>query len=154
MELTALAGGTNKPPAPPPPDRRDWKAVPTVYGGIEFRSRLEAKWAAAFDQLKWPWTYEPFDGNRYTPDFLLPEFTDRPALVEIKPAVTEAQYRAPIAKMTNGLAGHWDGDLLILGADPFPACWEYKPGLPAAYDDDAAKAGGFSLSREAQLQRR
>jgi hypothetical protein len=55
--------------------------IPTVYAGIEFRSRLEARWAAFFDRIQLRWTYEA------------------------------------------GLTGRWDGDLLILGADPLPA-WE------------------------------
>jgi hypothetical protein len=98
------------------------KAKPTVYAGIEFRSRLEAKWACFFDELGWRWTYEPFDGNGYIPDFLI--HGDSPLLVEVKPAVSLADYRAPIPKMIAGLSGQWPADLLIVGADPLPA-WEH-----------------------------
>jgi hypothetical protein len=28
-------------------------AIPTMHGGIEYRSRLEARWAAFFDELHW-----------------------------------------------------------------------------------------------------
>src|SRR6516225_10627508 len=111
MSLTEmLRGGHGWRPAPPPrhappaPVPLDALAAPrkgrpTVYAGIEFRSRLEARWACFFDRLRVRWVYEPFDGNRYTPDFLLHEFVeiDWPALAEIKPAVTQADYRAPIA---------------------------------------------------------
>lgn len=38
-------------------------AIPTKYNGINFRSRLEAKWAAFFDLLEWNWEYEPCDFN-------------------------------------------------------------------------------------------
>jgi hypothetical protein len=181
MSLTALAGGTDRPPIPPPPDRQDWKAMPTKYGGIEFRSRLEARWACFFDRIGWKWTYEPLDGNAYIPDFLvhvnhavklaafvgelmrsatsklqrmspiegddyhrllaylpaleavrypLLQLSPVPTLLEVKPAVTKAQYRAAIPKMTTGLAGRWDGQLWIVGADPLPA-WEWEPGEPA-----------------------
>ena len=40
-------------------------AIPTTYKGIYFRSRLEAKWAFVFDQIGWPWEYEPIDLNGY-----------------------------------------------------------------------------------------
>ena len=101
-----------------------------MYGGIEYRSRLEARWACFFDLWGYRFTYEPFDGNGYIPDFLL--HAD-PALAEIKPAVTFDEYRAAIPKMTAGLAGHWENDLWILGVDPL-AAWECGcplPGRPA-----------------------
>jgi hypothetical protein len=141
MSLTEMLRGGHgwrpAPPSPPPAPPRAHqpvrpKARPTVYAGIEFRSRLEARWACFFDELGVVWTYEPFDGNGYSPDLLLPHLTERPALAEIKPAVTEAEYRAAIPKMTAGLAGHWTGHLLILGADPLPA-WnvdELRPWVP------------------------
>lgn len=58
-------------------------ARPTIYKGIEMRSRLEARWAAAFDaELEeerlgglpgCEWEYEPFcfagAGGQYLPDF-------------------------------------------------------------------------------------
>lgn len=47
------------------------KAIPTTYAGINFRSRLEAKWAAFFDLAGFEWEYEPFDLDGWTPDFLL-----------------------------------------------------------------------------------
>src|SRR6516164_4732245 len=55
------------------------KAIETKYGGYKFRSRLEARWAVAFDEWELPWEYEPegynvatASGNvRYLPDFWL-----------------------------------------------------------------------------------
>lgn len=49
------------------------KAIETNYRGMHFRSRLEARWAIAFDSLKIPFEYE-FEGfelpsGRYLPDF-------------------------------------------------------------------------------------
>jgi hypothetical protein len=57
-------------------------AIPTVYRGRTYRSRLEAKWAAFFDRLGWRHEYEPFDLGSWSPDFLLP---DLDTLVEVKP---------------------------------------------------------------------
>lgn len=44
-------------------------AIPTMYAGVQFRSRLEARWAAFFDLIGWKWEYEPFDLPGYIPDF-------------------------------------------------------------------------------------
>jgi hypothetical protein len=58
-------------------------AIPTLYRGRMYRSRLEARWAAFFDRLGWAHEYEPFDLGPWSPDFLL---TDMSVLVEVKPA--------------------------------------------------------------------
>lgn len=92
-------------------------AITTIYGGIEYRSRLEARWAAFFAGIGWHFTYEPFDGDGYIPDFLI--HGERPLLVEVKPAVTVKDYTAPTAKAENGLRD-WNSDILIVGADPLP----------------------------------
>lgn len=51
-------------------------AIETRYAGHVFRSRLEARWAVFFDELKIEWQYElqgfVVDGSRYLPDFYLP----------------------------------------------------------------------------------
>jgi hypothetical protein len=53
------------------------KSVPLVYRGVQFRSSLEADWAATFDSLDWTgWEYEPVavevEGQAYLCDFHLP----------------------------------------------------------------------------------
>lgn len=48
-----------------------------------FRSRLEARWAAFFDLLRWPWSYEPFYCDGWLPDFVINGV--KPVLVEVKP---------------------------------------------------------------------
>ena len=58
-------------------------AIPTLYNGVQFRSRLEARWAAFFDLMQWPWEYEPFDLSGYIPDFYL-DF-EIPFIIEVKP---------------------------------------------------------------------
>jgi hypothetical protein len=59
-------------------------AIPTKYKHVQFRSRLEARWAAFFDLGKRRWAYEPFELEGYIPDFIL-YGQRRNALVEIKP---------------------------------------------------------------------
>ncbi len=99
-------------------------AVPTIYRGIEYRSRLEARWAAMFDLLDWRHTYEPLDGNGYIPDFLVEiPGEDDPILVEVKPAATSEEYRQPEEKAETGLSGHWKGPVLFLGVGPLPQCF-------------------------------
>ena len=59
--------------------------IPTVYNGRQYRSRLEARWAAFFDLLAWRHEYEPYDLGRWSPDFLLIGSCGSKVLVEIKP---------------------------------------------------------------------
>lgn len=101
-------------------------AIATIYRGIEYRSRLEARWAAFFDHLGWNFTYEPFDGDGYIPDFVI--HGDHPLLIEVKPATTQAEYEAPISKVTAGVREHWHHDILIVGLSPLttsvPTSWD------------------------------
>ena len=87
-------------------------AIPTTYRGIEFRSRLEAKWAAMFDGLEWQWEYEPIDLNGYIPDFIL-LFRDKEILVEVKPAMSVDELWPHVSKIDES---GWDGEVLIVGA--------------------------------------
>lgn len=63
------------------------KAIETRYNKHLFRSRLEARWAVYFDKLGIKWIYEPEgyelpNGERYLPDFYLPEHK---VYIEVKP---------------------------------------------------------------------
>ena len=89
-------------------------AITTKYDGIEYRSRLEARWAAFMRNIGWDTVYEPFDGDGYIPDFLVQG--DRPLLIEVKPAVTLAEYEAAVPKAEYGLGHHWHHDIVIVGA--------------------------------------
>ena len=119
------------------------KAIETTYAGVDFRSRLEARWAAFFDRIGWTWTYEPFDGDYYIPDFLIDG--DRPMLVEVRPAVTRSEYEQQIETIK---VPEWKGDVLILGASPFPkfTSWCTPAGLlgewDACYGSKASNDGG------------
>lgn len=93
-------------------------AIPTIYNGTQFRSRLEAKWAAYFDTVCWEWEYEPLDLAAYIPDFVL--HFDRPVLVEVKPIMT-------LDELKNGTLHErlkiehsgWAGESLIVGSRMF-----------------------------------
>lgn len=62
------------------------RALPTKYNGITFRSRLEARWAVFFDELRLEWEYEregyDLGGIWYLPDFWL---VDVNMWAEVKP---------------------------------------------------------------------
>lgn len=92
------------------------RAIETFYNGHLFRSRLEARWAAMFDLLRWDWIYEPIDGNGYIPDFVIRG--DRPLLVEVKPALTRDDMIEQTAYVDAAVDGHWTGDVLVLGLGP------------------------------------
>lgn len=90
-------------------------AVPTVYEGVNFRSRLEARWAAMFDLLGWEWEYEPVELAGYIPDFRLPGvvmperawcragIAVEQCLIEIKPIVDPACFSSAIDKAVQAL---------------------------------------------------
>lgn len=105
---------TSGPPVNPERKRRR-RGHETEYGGIKFRSRHEATWAAFFDEIKLQWDYEPEELDGYIPDFRL-KFALRPLLIEIKPNYEEV----PEAQSKIVCSG-WDGDIAILidGTDKF-----------------------------------
>ena len=47
------------------------KAIPTIYEGRQYRSRLEAKWAAVFHLVGWVVEYEHYDLDGWMPDFIM-----------------------------------------------------------------------------------
>ena len=118
-------------------------ALPTLYGGVMFRSLLEARWASTFDILRWPWEYEPIALSWYIPDFLL-RFPRGNVLVEVKPATTPTELLTFAPKVTG--AG-WPGEVLMLGASLFLPTTEAVPsfGLYAQFEDspDGPALGAF-----------
>lgn len=98
----------------------DIAARETVYNGITFRSRLEAKWAAFFELSGWDWHYEPCELNGFIPDFIIKTtssaYQTNTIIVEIKPSVLldEKEVKVLYDKY-NGIKAH----LLILTDTPF-----------------------------------
>jgi len=97
-------------------------AIETKYNGILFRSRLEAKWAAMFDLLRWGWTYEPTDFDGWMPDFAI--HGNEIIYVEVKP-VTE--FPEEVAEKMQGSG--CKADLLILGMSAPICAEEFAPML-------------------------
>lgn len=69
------------------------QTIPTLYNGIKYRSRLEARWAVFFDTLNIKHRYEfegfkLYDGEYYLPDFYLPEYA---IYCEVKPTWEEVE---------------------------------------------------------------
>jgi hypothetical protein len=88
-------------------------AIPTLYKGVRFRSRLEARWAAFFDNVGWQWDYEPIDLEGYIPDFVM-RFHE-PLLIEIKPAFVKDDFLDARHKIEQS---GWGGEALITYAAP------------------------------------
>lgn len=89
----------------------------TRYAGVDFRSRLEARWARMFDAVGWRWQYEPdLDTPGYIPDFLL--LGDRPVIVEVGAVTTRREYERKAAK---GLEHRRQYDYLVVGVSALPA---------------------------------
>jgi hypothetical protein len=57
-------------------------AIPTVYDGIQFRSRLEARWACMFDMMSLNWLYEPLDLDGWIPDFVITNHIHKNELID------------------------------------------------------------------------
>lgn len=91
--------------------------IATMYAGVRFRSRLEAKWACFFDLMGWRWEYEPFDADGYIPDFVL--LGDDPVVVEVKPATSLDELITPVTHARAALGQAWTRDILGLGVTPF-----------------------------------
>ncbi len=76
-------------------------AIPTTYAGVEFRSRLEARWAVFFDALGLRWEYEPegyeLASGKYLPDFWLPSLN---IFAEIKPEDVDDPRHEELSVMT------------------------------------------------------
>ena len=110
------------------------RGIPTIYKGLLFRSRLEAQWAHFFDQLQWPWQYEPIDLDGYIPDFVLP-FDAGPLLVEVKPEFYLADLEQHTAKVEES---GWEHEALVVGTEIMDHAYYWGPvlGLLGERDED------------------
>ena len=71
------------------------QSIPTIYKGIQMRSKLETKIALFLDYLKIKWVYEPktfllSTGIMYKPDFFLPEHKQ---WIEVKGIIGENNFK-------------------------------------------------------------
>jgi len=120
----------------------DPHGIPTVYKGRQYRSRLEARWAAFFDLLGWRYEYEPFDRRGWIPDFLLLGRDE--VLVEVKPV---AEFPWDYAERVIKNSG-CEYDVLYLGSTNAvraiesglncdPIGWFHRPSTERWYVTDA-----------------
>ena len=93
------------------------QAIPTKYNGCQYRSRLEAKWAAFFDLLGWQFEYEPLDFGRWSPDFAVHAEGRSPLYVEVKPI--SGIDREVSRKMWNAVPKDQEYNMLLVGLSPF-----------------------------------
>jgi hypothetical protein len=93
-------------------------AKQTMYRGCLYRAQIEARWAAFFDLLEWPYEYEPFMLRGWIPDFLL--MGEIPVLVEVKPFYKRDQFSGAIVKARDAIreTDYARTDLLFLGCSP------------------------------------
>lgn len=105
--------------------------IPTKYNGVQFRSRLEARWAAFLDLRGVKWTYEPEDFPGWIPDFAMVLGAPKPdttALVEVKPIIDIDRFilsddgvkvaGAILATLRETVATRYRGGLWIFGMTP------------------------------------
>lgn len=93
-------------------------AIPTLYNGRRYRSRLEAKWAAFFDRLEWQPEYEPYDLGGWSPDFLvIRQSVTTPILIEVKP-IREPDHETQEKMASACCERQWNGHALLVGTSP------------------------------------
>ena len=97
------------------------KAIPIKIDGIQFRSKLEARWYLFMKRLGWHIEYEPdIEGlNGWIPDFLIIGKKHK-ILVDVKPIdrAKEWDTHPDRAKILNsGIKNLPDYELLILGTN-------------------------------------
>ena len=99
-----------------------YRGRPTVYKGIRMRSRLETRWARAFDAAHIEWEYEPecFAAetlgrhSEYLPDFRL----NGRIYVEIKPPLIGPEIHNVHMRMMNIRANVPDAPLWLIHMHP------------------------------------
>jgi hypothetical protein len=132
------------------------KAKPTVFAGVRFRSRLEARWAVFFAALGVRWEYEPeTPATNYQADFLLPRATCGPLWVEVKPPLPGQEERpVPIDQWPAGIVqkGWYElSPAVILFGPPV----EWRQGRPVTtfliYSPSDLVAGDFFLALRENL---
>jgi hypothetical protein len=101
-------------------------SIPTMFAGVQMRSRLEARWAAFFTALGWNWEYEPFDLSGWIPDFLL-RGSWGSVLVEVKPTdrflpeIAKEMHEATLRTVWSAdIDGPGHHDMVLVGISPRP----------------------------------
>lgn len=132
------------------------QALPTLYNGITYRSRTEARWAVVFDKLGWQYFYEmegfELPSGRYLPDFYLAQFRTFFEVKGHEPTSFERQKADELALHTrcdvilskgppNPNRNEWDEDLLSYvyeEVEDEPIVFEYSGGFVSRRRDSHA----------------
>lgn len=99
------------------------KARPTIYNGIQMRSRLEGAFAEYADSRNWLWDYETnaygSSQGQYLPDFVIRSRRTGAPLwyVEVKP--TNADFDDALARMHVIVASDPDASLYVMTSDDY-----------------------------------
>lgn len=116
-----------------------FKPIETRYAGHRFRSRIEARWAIFFDTLDLRWEYEregyTLDGDRYLPDFWLPELNLWAEIKGVIPNDREVRLAGLLAESTQSTTVIFAGDMpTIRGALPDPLAMSVWSPVYARYE--------------------
>jgi hypothetical protein len=130
------------------------KAHPTMYNGVQYRSRLEARWAAFFDLIGWQHEYEPIDLPGWSPDFRVvfpcghSECSgSHSLLVEVKPFFELKQFKGhPCMNYAYGAGIPADASAAF-GANPEVTQWEMGHGAGGGVFDLLFWIDGLPYSR-------
>lgn len=133
-----------------------YAAIPTMYEGVQFRSRLEARYAALFNLMDLRWSYEPIELAGYIPDFLVENpYTggrrEVSMLVEIKPAARFPDLTEACAKIERS---GWSGPAIAFGREPLVclSAWEAEEDVfshPTG-DPDLGSEGFYIVAKHRQ----
>lgn len=118
--------------------------IPTLYNGVRYRSRVEAKWAAFFDGLRWAFEYEPLDLEWYIPDFIL-KLPAGPIAVEVKGESQLSELRPYANKIVRS---GWAKEFLIVGSTLHRSTWgdKFGPSIGLlAERDSSGDSTGYEL---------
>lgn len=102
------------------------RSIPTEYNNIQFRSRLEARWAEWLDSQDFVWSYEPegfeIHETYYLPDFYLPEIN---TILEVKGLLRNLDKPFKLFHQLQ-LISHSNEDipLFLLGGTPVPSFYK------------------------------
>lgn len=141
------------------------RVLPTKYGGVLFRSRLEARWAVFFDALGLRWEYEPEgfhlpSGECYLPDFRL---HDPNYFAEVKPVGGDFSKALELATATGVNVwlcegppnpGPWrfsDGDIAVWNGCKRRLWWSFGSGCTEGYEKDPETVEAVSRSLSARF---
>ena len=122
-----------------------------VYNGCQFRSKLEATWAAFFDLAGWKWERDPVDHQGWIPNFRVTfqcEHSecngDHTLLVEVKPYSDMEKFTGhPCMDYAYGGSKNEDGGIGVIpadgsaafGANPSVTRWEISHGAGGGIED-------------------